>query len=289
MTPKMYFLKYLKFLKLHRSYVYYAVAYGFSTLIIPLGAQFLVNNLALAGIWGNIVTFMSVIGFLLILAQVLKHTQVILVEYLQREIFFTEIKRWRHLANPKCSHYYFEIYNMLKSFSKSYSDLIDLGLVASFGLLTIVIFHPAFLLVPVSVALVLFLVKRSFKSAYETSILESNQKYLLYNELVADTGPSEELIHNYLDARDDHYLYVRRISFQISALHVFCQFYVLVVGCYLIQIHQLSVGQLVAAEIIISGVMSSLLKLPNSLESLYDFETSHYKIEKALKKEAHEA
>ena len=284
----MYFLKYLKFLKLHRTFVFYAVAYGLSSLIIPLGAQFLVNNLALAGIWANIVSFLSVIGFLLVLAQVLKHTQVILVEYLQREIFHTEIKRWRHLCNPTYSHYYFEIYNMLKSFSKSYSDIIDIGLIASFGLMTIVVFHPAFIILPVVIAVVLWLIKRSFKSAYETSIVESDQKYLLYDELVADTGPSEELIQNYLGARDDHFVYIRKISFRISALHAFSQFYVLVVGCYLIQIKQLSVGQLVAAEIIISGLMTSLLKLPNSMEALYDFETSHYKIEKALRKEAGE-
>ena len=284
----MYFIKYLKNLKLHRLYIYYAIAYGFSTLIIPLGAQFLVNNLALAGIWANIVTFVSVIGFFLVIAQILKHTEVILVEYLQREIFLTEIKRWRHLANPKYSHYYFEIYNLLKAFSKSYSNLIDIGLIATFGLLTIVVFHPAFLILPLVIALVLFLIKRSFKSAYETSILESDQKYRLYDELVADNGPCELLIHNYLDARDDHFVYIRRISFRISALHAFSQFYVLVVGCYLIQIKQLSVGQLIAAEIIISGVMAALLKLPNSLEALFDFETSHYKIEKALQKEAHE-
>ncbi len=68
----------------------------------------------------------------------------------------------------------------------------------------------------------------------------------------------------------------------VSALTIFGQIFVLGIGCYLIQVNQLSVGQLVSAEIIISGIFMSFAKLPTTLESLYDFETSQYKISKAL-------
>jgi ABC-type bacteriocin/lantibiotic exporter with double-glycine peptidase domain len=59
-------------------------------------------------------------------------------------------------------------------------------------------------------------------------------------------------------------------------------------GCYLIVNNQLSVGQLVSAELIISGIFVSLVKLPQTLESIYDYETSQYKISGAMKGQVNE-
>lgn len=279
----MYFTKYLRHLKHHRLYIFYAFASGISTLIIPLGSQFLVNNLALAGIWANTVSFLVIIGSVLALSQVFRHTQVILVEFIQREIFVHEIKRWRHLKDTGHSHYYFEIYTLLKAFAKSYTDIIDMFLITAFGMCTIVIFHPAFLLLPLLTGLTIYLIHRIFIPAYRTSIEESNVKYEIYDHIVEGGGPSARMTYDYLVARDTHFYFVRGISFKISILFAFAIIYVLAMGSYLIHLNQLSVGQLVAAELIVSGIMVSLSKLPSSLESLYDFETSHYKIEKAMR------
>ena len=279
----MYFSKYLKILRFHKTYIFYAFAYGLSTLVIPLGTQFLVNNLALAGIWANTVSFLTIIAVIIALCQVFRHSLVILNEYLQREIFVNEIKKWRHLQHKENSHYYFEIYTLLKSFAKSYPDLIDMSLVSIFGLCTLVIFHPAFIVLPIVMGLTVWTIKRNFRPAYESSILESNVKYAIYDEISNGKGPLQSITYDYLAARHVHFNYVRKHSFKMSALFAFCIFYVLGIGSYLINASQLSVGQLVAAELIVSGIMGSLVKLPDTLESLYDFETSYYKIQKALR------
>lgn len=279
----MYFTRYLRRLKFHRTYIYYSFAFGFSTLIIPLSSQFLVNNLALAGIWANTISFLTIIGIILALAQIFKHTQVILSEYLQREIFIHEIKKWRNLEDSSNSHYYFEIYSLLKAFSKSYANIIDMILVTFFGMGTIVIFHPAFLVLPLVTFITMYLIRRVFMPAYRSSIEESNVKYEIYDLLAAGKSPDHESVYRYLSARDTHFGYIRGISLKMTILYAFGVFYVLAVGAFLIEQDQLSVGQLVAAELIVSGIMQSLMKLPNALESLYDFETSHFKIEKALK------
>lgn len=279
----MYFTRYLRRLKFHKTYIYYSFAYGLSTLVIPLSSQFLVNNLALAGIWANTISFLTIIGIILALAQVFKHTQVIIAEYLQREIFIHEIKKWRHLQNTDNSHYYFEVYSLLKSFSKSYANLVDLVLVTIFGLGTVIIFHPAFLVLPLVIFVTMYFIHRVFMPAYKSSIEESNVKYEIYDQLASGRNPDHKNIYRYLSVRDTHFGYIRGISLKITILYGFSVFYVLAVGAFLIEIDQLSVGQLVAAELIVSGIMQSMMKLPNSLESLYDFETSHYKIEKALR------
>lgn len=278
----MYFTKYLKILRLNKTYVFYALAYGLSTLVIPLGSQFLVNNLALAGIWGNTVAFLTIIALIISLCQVFRHSMVILNEYLQREIFVHEIKRWHHLQHTENSHYYFEIYTLLKSFAKTYPDLIDMILVTFFGFCTLIIFHPAFIVLPIVVGLTMWSIKRNFRPAFRTSLAESDVKYAIYDEISDGRGPLQTLTYDYLTARNFHFSYVRRHSFKISVLFAFCVFYVLGIGSYLIHLNQLSVGQLVAAELIASGIMSSLVKLPDALESLYDFETSFYKIQKAI-------
>lgn len=275
-------LQIIRLLSSHKTYVYYSLAYGLSTLIVPLGVQFLVNNLALSGLWLNITAFIIFIVVGLIISQIIKHSQLIIVESLQREIFCIEIEHWQKFNRKDYSHYYFEVMDLLKSFSKSYSNLIELGLVISFGLTTIVMFHPMFLPIAIIIILTIYQIYKSSSPALASSIKESDEKYRLY-DIVRSEGPIEkDDLRRFLEARDTHFSFIRRNSFKISALIIIVQAILLSLGCYLVKINQLSVGQLVSAEIIISGIIIPLSKLPLTLEAVYDYETSKYKIAKAL-------
>lgn len=275
-------LEIIRLLRSHKPYVYYSLAYGLSTLIVPLGVQFLVNNLALSGLWLNISAFIIFIVIGLVVSQIIKHSQLIIVESLQREIFCIEINQWKNFSRKDYSHYYFEVLNLLKSFSKSYSNLIELGLVMVFGLSTIVMFHPMFLPIVIIIILTIFQIYKSSSSALVSSIKESDEKYKLYDVVHSERQIQETDLQSFLEARDGHFNFVRKNSFKISALVVIVQAILLSVGCYLIKINQLSVGQLVSAEIIISGIFIPLSKLPLTLEAVYDYETSKYKISKAM-------
>jgi hypothetical protein len=273
----------IKKLSVHKTYVIYSLLYGLSTLIIPLGVQFLVNNLALSGLWLNISFFISFIIFSLFFSQVIKHSQVILLESLQREIFCLEVLRWKNLSSTKYSHYFFEIFSLLKSFSKSYSSLIEIALVIVFGISTIVLFHPLFLIMAFIIFSVIFQIVKSSAPALESSISESDEKYKVYDLIKEGKDFETKDIKNYLLARDNHFGFIRLNSLKMSSLTVITQAIVLALGCYLIKINELSVGQLVSAEIIISGIFSSLSKFPQILEAVYDYETSIYKLDKAHK------
>lgn len=275
-------LEIIRLLHSHKTYVYYSLAYGLSTLIVPLGVQFLVNNLALSGLWLNISAFIIFIVIGLVVSQVIKHSQLIIVESLQREIFCIEINQWKNFNRKDYSHYYFEVLNLLKSFSKSYSNLIELGLVMVFGFSTIVMFHPMFLPIVIVIILTIFQIYRSSFSALVSSIKESDEKYKIYDIVQSESQIQDSDLQSFLEARDAHFSFVRKNSFKISALVVIVQAFLLLVGCYLIKINQLSVGQLVSAEIIISGIFIPLSKLPLTLEAVYDYETSKYKITKAM-------
>ena len=233
----------IKALRSHKPYIYYSLAYGLSTLIVPLGVQYLVNNLALSGLWLNISAFIVFIIIGLVISQVIKHSQLILVESLQREIFCIEIEPWKKFNRKEYSHYYFEVMNLLKSFSKSYSNLIELALVIIFGLSTIVMFHPMFLPIAVIIILTILQIYRSSYPALVSSIKESDEKYNIYYIVRSEKQVQETDLISFLEARDNHFKFVRRNSFKISALIIVVQAILLSLGCYLIKINELSVGQ----------------------------------------------
>lgn len=276
------FFETLRNLKSHKLYVYYAFAYGLSTLILPLGIQYLVNNLALSGLWLNITAFIIFILIGLIVSQVIRHSQMIILESLQREIFCLESNQWKQLQKKEYSYYYFEVFNLLKSFSKSYSSIIELSLVMIFGLFTVILFHPIFITVAIIIVLTIYTIYKSLNSALPSSIAESDLKYKLYSIVKSENNLTDSDFHSFLKIRNTHFEYIRKNSFKVSVLSVFTQTFVIATGCYLVRVNQLSVGQLVSAEIIISGIFISLSKLPQTLESIYDYETSKYKIKKAL-------
>lgn len=279
---KLYFFQTTKLLQLNSKYILYALAYGLSSLIIPLAVQFLVNNLALSGIWVNLVTFLAVISFGLVVSQIIKYSQTIIVEFLQREIFVGESKVWERKIKQGYSHYYFETFNLLKSFSKSYVNLIEMFLVSVFGFITLILFHPVFIILVVLFVAFIHRIIKETPVALRTSIKESDEKYLLYNVLIESGKLNSDLSLEYLGAREKHFQSIKKIAFKVSLLSVLSQVFILGVGIYLIQIKQLSVGQLVSAEIIISGILATFAKLPQSMESFFDYETSRYKINKAV-------
>ena len=230
-------LEIIKSLRFHKPYVYYSMAYGLSTLIVPLGVQFLVNNLALSGLWLNISAFIIFIIVGLVISQMIKHSQLILVESLQREIFCIEIEQWRRFNRKEYSHFCFEVFDLLKSFSKSYSNLIELGLVIVFGLSTIVMFHPIFLSI---VIIILFTIMQIYKSspvALSTAFKESDQKYKVFDIVNSDKSIEETDLRNFLEARNAHFNVVQRNSFKISACIVISQAILLALGSYLITIN----------------------------------------------------
>jgi putative ABC transport system ATP-binding protein len=276
------FIKRFSGLRFNKSYIIYSIFFGLSTLVIPLGVQFLVNNLALSGIWLNTVSFLVIIGAALFISQVIRHSQVILNEFLQREIFLKSIESWRNFKRQGYEHYFFENINLIKAFSIAYTNLVEICLVLIFGLITIIAFHPIFFLILFILGIFIYQILNSSKQAIKTSINESNKKYEFHESLIEGRGINEELVSAYFESRDQHFGFIRKNSFKVSVLTVIVHILILTIGIYLIQMNQLSVGQLVSAEILISGILSSLVKLPKTLESIYDYETSLYKLNYAL-------
>ncbi len=284
---KLTFVEIIKFLKLRRPYYLYACLFGLSSLVVPLGAQFLVNSLALSGIWINVFSFMVLISIGMIISNGLKYYLVVLKEYIQRELFIIEASKWTKKLEIKESKYFLESVMLLKSFSSVFTNFVEISLIFIFGMIAIISFHPAFVIIAIMFGICFYLFYMKTENAIRTSIEESNQKYDMFDLVIDNKNISEGCITKYLVARDEHFTIVKNITLQISILTLLCQISLLGGGIYLIGVGQLSIGQLIAAEIILSGILQAISKLPETLEALYDFETSIYKLNKALGEVSH--
>lgn len=268
--------------RLSKKYIFLAVLYGLSTLIIPLATQFLVNSLALSSIFANTFIFVVILLILLSLAQLLRYGQLIVLEFIQREIFVAKAMMWADKVKREKSHYMLEIQTLMKSFSIAYSHLVELGLSVLFGFLVIISFHPVMLVLPFITGASFWLIFKTWRPAVATSVEESNVKYRLVDMKFEQQHLGDPELVKFLAARDAHFNYIKRATLIVSVAFVVSQLFLLGTGIFLIEVSQLSVGQLVSAEIILTGIMVSVTKLPKTMEALYDFDTSEIKLEKAL-------
>lgn len=276
-----YFLTYLRSLRYTKSYFYLSLLYGLSTLLIPFGVQLLVNNLALTGLWVSTFSFLILISIGFLITLFVKYVQFILVEFMQRSMLVGELDDWFKKTRPENSQspYFIEMFTILKSFSLILNEGMDIILTFSFGVLAIALIHPAFLLISILLCLSIVLLTYIGTNAIKTSNEESGQKYALYDQLDRKDHESfTTTVHSYFTSREAHYRIVKKQAILIYSSCFILQMILLAWGIHLIQINELSLGQLVSAEIISSNIFMNFLKLPKILDTYYDFETGCYKL-----------
>jgi len=137
-------------------------------------------------------------------------------------------------------------------------------------------------------ATVIWALFTSWDRAIATSLTESEEKYNLFFAKLADAPLSDRQVEDYLYAREKHFHFIKRNKIFVGIGFVVSHLLLLGLGIYFVHTQQLSIGQLVSAEIILAGILTSLSSLPKTLEALYDVATSKLKIKHALNGESHE-
>jgi putative ABC transport system ATP-binding protein len=275
-------VKHLSTLKLTKTYLALSFLYGISTLIVPFATQLLVNDLALTGLWLNTFTFLVLIGIALAAALIIKYFQLLIVEYLQRHLFFREVSAWERKVphEDQKSPYFLEVFSLLKSFSAIVTDGADLFLKCFFGAIALAFIHPGFLVISALFLGTIALIRWQGRGAILASLEESDRKYEIYDELQeADNQGALRLMGAYLKDRETQFGFIKRQSQTVFGSYFVLQMLLLAWGIQLVQVNQLSIGQLVSAEIIISGIFVNFSLLPKILRSFYEFETSYTKLE----------
>lgn len=282
-----------------RAVVVFAAAVGLLTLVAPFAVQVLINSVLFTASLQPIVVLAVLVLAFLTVATILRLLQVLTVEQLQRRLFVRaahSISRrlprvrpdaWGDHHAPELVNRFFDVATVQKAASSLLLDAVTAVLQTVVGVLILALYHPWLLAYDVLlIALFVLVFAGLARGASATAIKESKQKYSMVEwlEVVASRldifkrpeadrwrhGRTVERVAAYLEARQAHFRIVLRQRVAVQALQVLALAVLLGLGGWLVVSHQLSVGQFVAAELIVSSLLSALVKLSDKLETYYD-------------------
>lgn len=279
--------------------VVYAAAVGVLTLVTPVAVQALVNSVAFGTLLQPVVVLTAVVFIGLAFAGAIRALQVHMVEVLQRRIFVAvsadlaarlprvQASAFDGAHGPELVNRFFDVLTVQKAVASLLLDGVALVLQSAVGMVLLAFYHPVFLafdvVLLICIAVVVLLLGRG---AARTSIEESRAKYAVaawLEELArhpdlfrATAGAAfasaraDDLARRYLGARHGHFQILFRQIGATLVLQALLSTLLLGLGAYLVIARQLTIGQLVAAELIVSAVVAGLAKFGKHLESLYD-------------------
>ena len=277
----------------------YAAGIGILSLATPLGVQFIVNNVAFGALLQPLVVLTLLVLTGLVLEGVLQALQYWVIERIQQRIFVRtsldvafRLPRMHdrvldELHPPELVNRFFDVVTLQKGAATVLSEGVAIALHSMMGMLILAFYHPFLLAFDVvlvlGLLLVIFVVGRG---ATKTAIDESEGKYAVAGwleeaakhrtSLSLGDGPSyvsaraESLTRDWLHRRKRHWKIVFRQHSTSLALRAFSSAALLGLGGWLVLSRQLSLGQLVAAELIVGAVAAGFAKLGKSFESYYD-------------------
>ena len=263
----------------------------------------LVNSLAFGSnegvyVQALVVLSLGLFGFLCLLGLV-RAAQYFVTELIQRRLFVRltadlvyRLPRVRMEAldqklGPDLVNRFFDMVTVQKAAALLLLDGLNLVLGALIGLLILGFYHPFLLIFDILLigATVLILFGLGV-GAVRTSVEESYAKHevaswleqvAMFPYVFKSDGASRlaarranDLAQDYLDARRGHYRVVFRQIIGLLALQAVASAALLGVGGLLVLEGELTLGQLVAAELIVSTIVANLASLGKHAESFYD-------------------
>ncbi len=285
----------------------FALFVGVLALSTPIAIEALVNTVAFGQFVQPVIVLAAILFVFMAFSACLRAVQTYVAEIIQRRLFVrvtadlayriprVQADFWKTHYGPELVNRYFEMVTVQKVTTQLLLDGTSLVLQTIVGMIVIAFYHPVFLgfdafLILLMAVIVFFL----GRNAVATSIDESRQKYKTASWL-------EELARHptlfrsrgglafALDRADrfvTEYLIARASHFRILIRQIVCALFVqalastvlLGLGGWLVINGQLTLGQLVAAELIVTLIVGSFAKIGKHLEGFYDVMASMDKL-----------
>jgi ABC-type bacteriocin/lantibiotic exporter with double-glycine peptidase domain len=281
------------------SIYFYAILNGIVTLSLPLGIQAILNFILGGRISTSWIILVLIVAIGVAFGGFLQISQLQIMEKLQQRIFSkaglsiayrlprvkAEILHGEHA--PEIVNRFFETITLQKGLSKILIEFSTALLQVIFGLLLLSVYHPTFIFFGLILVSILFLIFYfTSPKGMGTALKESTYKYqtaywleevgraLNTFKLVGNSRlpilRADKLLQRYIEFRSNHFS-VLVFQYKIMiAFKVLIVTSLLVAGSALLINDQISIGQFVAAEVIIILVINSVEKLILSLETVYD-------------------
>lgn len=279
--------------------ILFAIGVGVLNLATPIAVQSLVNFVAFGGLMQPLVVIGVLLFAFLALAGAIRAFKTWVVDVLQRRIFVrvvgdlayrlprVRIDAFDDRSGPELVNRFFDVLTVQKASQTILLDGVGLALQALIGLIILAFYHPFLLAFDVVLILcIVFILFVLGRGAVKTAIKESKAKYAVAASLEeialnpmlfkqaggADFAwfRADSLAAEYVRARRKHFSILLRQIIGAVTLQALAATALLTIGGFLVIDGQLTLGQLVAAELIVSAVLASLAKFGKQLEGIYD-------------------
>ena len=277
----------------------YSIAIGLFSLIVPLTVQELVNTFAFAIQPVTIVTLAVIMVLALLLVGAFRALQYYAVEVLERRLFARvaiamtqQLPRLRfHGFKPRYANLFAETIFMQRAVSVLLVDFINVVVGGSVGMTILVFYHPYFLLYNAVLLagfnIVFFLLNQG---GLRADLNMSHAKYdtlhwlqeISYNLLHFKSTDSQSLLINKTDQLLDTYMETRRSRFAVLirqyigslGWQALAHGGLIATAGWLLSVGQLTLGQFVAAEVLVSGILINFDGVVKRMGHIYYFMTA---------------
>lgn len=293
-------------------YVYlYALVTGLISLALPLGIQAVFNMVSGGLVFSSVYLLISLVILAVLVTGLLLVGQITLVEILQQRVFakaafeFTyrlpRIKpdAFNGYYPPELMNRFFDVLTIQKGLPKLLIAITAAAVQIVFGIILLSAYHPVFIGFGAFTIFAIYAICRIYGPAgVRTSLNESKYKYKVVAWLEdmardlpmyryrangsVDTLESidkmDDIVAHYISYRNEHFSVLKRFFYSGVAFKTIITGGLLVVGTMLVVGRQMSLGQFVAAELIIVLITSSVDKLVSEIDTVFDMLTAVEKI-----------
>lgn len=297
------FRRFVRFLKFETDDIWTVVLFAFVSGVLGLATPLAVESLVNVVSWGTYLQPLIVLSIILFaalgLSGVLTLLQTVVVEMIQRRQLVRIVGDLAHRF-PRANRRYveeeyprelanrlFDIMTIQKATAALLLDGVSIVLTTFLGMLLLAVYHP--FLLGFNIALLIAMVSITWllgRRGVSTSIEESVAKYEIVHwlqDVISFPGAfkinggeelaiekSNSLAAQYLEARENQFrVVIRQVAFAMG-LQVLASTALLGLGGWLVINRQLTLGQLVASELVVTVVVGAFSKAGKSLEKFYD-------------------
>lgn len=287
---------------------YYAIVTGLIGLTLPLGTQAVFNLVSTGAVFGSSYILIGVVVLGVLLGGMLLVGQLTMVEVIEQRLFAKAAIEFAYRLPriqpsalegenpPELVNRFFDILTVQKGLTKLLIDLMFAGFQILFAVIVLSFYHPIFIGFGVLTLLMLGMIYLlNYRRALRTSLEESSYKYktVSWLEQVASDLPrfrhneaeqrhalarTDELTAQYLKARNGHFRILKSYFGWAIALRTVLTAGLLIAGTLFVVSRQMTLGQFVAAEVLIVQISGSIEKLMTGISTIFDMLTGVEKL-----------
>ncbi|MEQ1530956.1 MAG: ABC transporter ATP-binding protein [Methylococcales bacterium] len=277
----------------------YGIGIGVLSLATPVAVQALVNTIAFGALFQPLLVLTLVLLVLLGFSNSLVGLQFYVVEMLQRRVFVrifgetaTRLQQARYAEKdehhlPELTNRFFDVVTLQKTASVMLLETLGYVLQTLIGMILLAFYHPLLLAFDLFfISALAFILFGMGKNGLASAIEQSKAKYkaaawledIAANPIISKSSENrayldaqtDQIAKSYVDACTKHFKVLSSQNIGALTLHTLANTLLLGMGGWMVISNQLSLGQLIAAELVVGAMIYGLTRLGKTLDNFYD-------------------